>query len=238
MVRLGDRLQWSWFDQKKARRTWKKARRTWSVDHVMTAPGVVSFHLPSGIASRRCLVRIIALACLVLPGGCATPVGVERSDPQSVHRELTGNVLSTGDLSDFSQNVLRLGGITEVAEDDPKAALATIHDAVVTGFAGPNAMFAYAELAFKHAAEGGGRPYYLASAVYAFAYLFPRGMRRQVPSIRVTAGRSSFTILPSPRRSRRRTARGSSSVRAYTNCPLAASTWPSTRAGCCGATCG
>ena len=39
--------------------------------------------------------------------------------------------------------------------------------------AGPNAMFAYAELAFKHASEGGGRPYYLASAVYAFAYLFP-----------------------------------------------------------------
>ena len=33
--------------------------------------------------------------------------------------------------------------------------------------------FAYAELAFKHASEGGGRPYYLASAVYAFAYLFP-----------------------------------------------------------------
>jgi hypothetical protein len=34
-------------------------------------------------------------------------------------------------------------------------------------------MFAYAELAFKHASEGGGRAYYLASAVYAFAYLFP-----------------------------------------------------------------
>jgi pimeloyl-ACP methyl ester carboxylesterase len=36
-------------------------------------------------------------------------------------------------------------------------------------------MFAYAELAFKHASQGGGRPYYLASAVYAFAYLFPDG---------------------------------------------------------------
>jgi hypothetical protein len=90
-----------------------------------------------------------------------------------VHRELTGNVLSTGELSDFTQNVLRLGGFAERVEDDPAAALATIHEAVVTGFAGPNAMFAYAELAFKHASRGGGRPYYLASAVYAFAYLFP-----------------------------------------------------------------
>jgi pimeloyl-ACP methyl ester carboxylesterase len=84
-------------------------------------------------------------------------------------------MLSTGELSQFTQNVLRLGGIAEIAEDDPEAALATIHNAVVSGLAGPNAMFAYAELAFKHASEGGGRPYYLASAVYAFAYLFPDG---------------------------------------------------------------
>ena len=84
-------------------------------------------------------------------------------------------MLSTGELSDFTQNVLRIGGIVELAKDDPEAALATIHDAVITGVAGPNAMFAYAELAFKHASEGGGRPYYLASAVYAFAYLFPDG---------------------------------------------------------------
>jgi hypothetical protein len=90
--------------------------------------------------------------------------------PQSVHRKLTGNVLSTGELSDFTQNVLRLGG-----ESDPETALATIHDAVVTRVAGPNAIFAYSELAFKHASEGGGRPYYLASAVYASAYLFPEG---------------------------------------------------------------
>jgi pimeloyl-ACP methyl ester carboxylesterase len=90
-------------------------------------------------------------------------------------------VLSTGELSDFTENVLRVGGIAEVAEEDPKAALATLHEAVVSGFAGPNTMFAYAELAFKHASEGGGRPYYLASAVYAFAYLFPDG-EEEAPS--------------------------------------------------------
>jgi pimeloyl-ACP methyl ester carboxylesterase len=118
---------------------------------------------------------LCGLWALLLVAGCATPIGVERADSQSVHRELTGNVLSTGELSDFTENVLRLGGIAEQAEDNPEAALATIHDAVVTGVAGPNAMFAYAELAFKHASEGGGRPYYLASAVYAFAYLFPEG---------------------------------------------------------------
>lgn len=116
------------------------------------------------------------MALVLLPGlaaGCATPVGVERVDPQTVHRQLTGNVLSTGELSDFSQNTLRLGGIAELAEDDPVAALAKIHDFVISGTAGPILLFTYAELAFKHASEGGGQPYYLASAVYAFAYLFP-----------------------------------------------------------------
>jgi hypothetical protein len=134
---------------------------------------------PETKSARRLLGRSGAAVVLVLlalvASGCATPVGVEREDSQSVHRELTGNVLSTGALSDFTENLLRLGGIAEVAEDDPKAALATIHDAVITGIAGSNAMFAYAELAFKHASEGAGAPYYLASAVYAFAYLFPEG---------------------------------------------------------------
>jgi pimeloyl-ACP methyl ester carboxylesterase len=123
---------------------------------------------------RRHPAALLAVLALLL-AGCATPVGVERADSQSVHRELTGNVLSTGELSDFTQNVLRLGGVAEAAEDDPEAALARIHDAVATGLAGPNARFAYVEIAFKHASEGGGRPYYLASAVYAFAYLFPEG---------------------------------------------------------------
>jgi hypothetical protein len=127
-----------------------------------------------GSANTR-LAPLCGVLALLLAAGCATPVEVERSDPPSVHRELTGNVLSTGELSDFTQNLLRLGGIAGFAEDDPEAALATLHDAVTTGIAGPNAMFAYAALAFKHASEGGGRPYYLASAVYAFAYLFPDG---------------------------------------------------------------
>jgi hypothetical protein len=109
--------------------------------------------------------------CLL--SGCATPVGVERTDAQSVHRQLTGNVLSTGELSDFTQNSLRSAGLSELAEDDPQAALAEGHEFLVKGIAGPNALFALSELAFKSAIDGGGQPYYLATAVYAFAYLFP-----------------------------------------------------------------
>jgi pimeloyl-ACP methyl ester carboxylesterase len=129
----------------------------------------------------RDLHRWRALALLVwtvlapcLAGGCSTPVGVERADAQSVHRQLTGNVLSTGELSDFTQNSLRSAGLSDLAEDDPQAALAAGHEFLVRGMAGPNMLFALSELAFKSAIEGGGQPYYLASAVYAFAYLFPK----------------------------------------------------------------
>ena len=84
------------------------------------------------------LAALFGLVALLLASGCATPIGVERADPQSVHRELTGNVLSTGELSDFTQNVLRIAGIADIAEDDPAAALATLHEAITTGVAGPN----------------------------------------------------------------------------------------------------
>ena len=132
-----------------------------------------SRHHPGRGSARAAL--LLALLAVLLAAGCATPVGVERADQQSIHRELTGNVLSTGELSDYTQNVLRLGGIAELAEADPDAALAALHEAVTTGIAGPSAMFAYAELAFKRASEGGGRALYLAAAVYAYAYLFPDG---------------------------------------------------------------
>jgi hypothetical protein len=35
------------------------------------------------------LATLWGLLALLLATGCATPVGVERADPQSVHRELT-----------------------------------------------------------------------------------------------------------------------------------------------------
>ena len=171
------------------------------------------------------LARLCGLLALLLAAGCATPIGVDRADPQSVHRELTGNVLSTGELSEFTQNVLRIGGMADVAEDDPATALAAIHEAVITGVAGPNAMFAYAELAFKHASEGGGRPYYLASALYAFAYLFPDD-ESEAPSPFDPRYRWAVELYNLALTKAFETAGGrrSSYVRAYTSCPSAAST--------------
>jgi hypothetical protein len=85
------------------------------------------------------------------------------------------------------------------------------HDAVTTGLAGPNAMFAYAEVAFKHASEGRRSLLYLASAMYAFAYLFP-DEKGKAPSPFDPRYRwaGELYISPSRRPSRRRVAGGSS----------------------------
>src|SRR5262249_59378526 len=45
----------------------------------------------------------------------------------------------------------------------------------VAGNAGRDELFALAELSFLHAEQTGKREYYLASAVYAYALLFPSG---------------------------------------------------------------
>ena len=80
-----------------------------------------------GSMTRRQLSIALLVFTLPLAGGaCARPVGAVRVDAQKVQRELTGNVLSTGDLSRSTRNILFLHGISERFADDPEAALDTV----------------------------------------------------------------------------------------------------------------
>jgi hypothetical protein len=72
---------------------------------------------------------------------CAAPVTVERVDPRSVHRELTANVLTVGEESGASRNVLYRWDLTERFESDPEGALAQLHAAVADGRAGRDELF-------------------------------------------------------------------------------------------------
>src|SRR5262249_40708059 len=118
-------------------------------------------------------IRLIFLALLIV--ACGAPVTVERVDPRTVHRELTANVLTVGEESDASRIVLDRWDLTERFQSDPEGTLAQLHAAVVGERAGRDELFALAELSFLHAEQTGKREYYLASAVYAYALLFPSG---------------------------------------------------------------
>ena len=93
-------------------------------------------------------------------------------DAQEVHRTLTANVLSTGDVSAFSIQVLQRTGLTERYRQDRPEALAALH-AMRQDTQESEALFALAELSFYHAHESLDRRYAAAALVYAYAYLFP-----------------------------------------------------------------
>jgi hypothetical protein len=74
------------------------------------------------MTSRQLSIALLVFALPLAAGACARSVGAVRE----VQRELTGNVLSTGDLSRSTRNILFLHGISERFADDPEAALDTV----------------------------------------------------------------------------------------------------------------
>jgi pimeloyl-ACP methyl ester carboxylesterase len=117
---------------------------------------------------------IVLLALAIVFAACASsPVGVTHVDPSDVHRRLTRSAISTRQLSDHTHNVLLEANLDALFERDPEKALEHLHDLAVSGSGGPPQLFAAAEASFLHAERSRKRPYYLAAAVYAWAYLFP-----------------------------------------------------------------
>jgi pimeloyl-ACP methyl ester carboxylesterase len=116
---------------------------------------------------------MIAIACFALfASGCATPVGVKRLDEQAAHRELNADILSTGKPSDYSTQILERSALTDSFKNDPQGVLAELN----SGLGKPDErdrLFALSELSFAYAKESRNQSYYLASAAYAYAFLFP-----------------------------------------------------------------
>jgi pimeloyl-ACP methyl ester carboxylesterase len=122
--------------------------------------------------SRKSWTFGLAIIAL-FASACATPVGVSRLDEQAAYRELNANVLSTGRPSAYSTQILERTALSERFMSDPQAVLAELNSGL--GHADErDRLFALSELSFAHAADSGNQSYYLASAVYAYAFLFPQ----------------------------------------------------------------
>lgn len=115
----------------------------------------------------------IALAIIALfASGCATPVGVSRLNEQAAHRKLNPNVLSAGKPSAYSTQILERTALGQRYKKEPEAVLAELN----SGLGKPDErdrLFALAELSFAHAESSHHQSYFLASAAYAYAFLFP-----------------------------------------------------------------
>ena len=113
------------------------------------------------------LSAILLLAC-----ACATPIGVTHVDSQAMYRSLTSNVLSSDHPSQYSEQLLTRLGLVERFEKDPEIVLAALR--------GPGEglsreyLFVLSELSFYHATKTQKPEYFLASAVYAWAFVLGR----------------------------------------------------------------
>lgn len=124
----------------------------------------------------------MSVGVAVLATGCAPLVGVKHLSSRNANRAMTSNVLSTDDLSAPTRIALRRHNLIEQFDDKPEDAIAQLHRAVVSQGVPNDDLFALAELSFFFAEKSHKTQYYLAAAVYSFAYLFPED-----PTLRPTA---------------------------------------------------
>lgn len=130
------------------------------------------------ISLRRLQPVLVGCLLIAVLGGCASPVGVRRVDPRAVQRELAESVLTSDRMSAQTRNVLRIADLEEDAEDRPEEVIALVHHVLLQNVQrgdpiARQALISLAELAFRHASESGDRSYFLATALYAWIFLFP-----------------------------------------------------------------
>jgi pimeloyl-ACP methyl ester carboxylesterase len=148
-------------------------------------------------APRRRLV-LLGVLCLAL-AACAGPVGTTRVDPKVVLRELDQSAITSGKPSLPTRNVLFERGLFEAFDERPEAAIAELHRVMVATQGNEDVLFALAELSFLHGQAANKSQYYLAAAVYAYAFLFPEktgdaGPGRFDPRLRTAANLYNWAL--------------------------------------------
>jgi len=138
---------------------------------------------PKGLSKNRAqeLSRFVfAVLLLGVFCACVAPIGVQKISSHRAQRDLTRSVLSSGELSEKAQILLRRTNQEQEWKSNPAGVLADLHELIISE---PTivlsidrrirALDSLAELAFAHADETKDRRYYLAAAMYAWFYMFP-----------------------------------------------------------------
>ena len=122
---------------------------------------------------RQLMVVVILLVALTVLGACASPVSVLQLNPQTMQRSLDASALTSNRLSETTRIVLRRRSLLTLFDRDPGAAISTLQALLPARQAERTDLFALAETSYLLGRRTGDRGRFLASAVYAFAYLFP-----------------------------------------------------------------
>ena len=126
--------------------------------------------------SRPFCRRLGLLACLLFAlAACGAPVKVDRVGLRTAYDDLNRTALSSDQLSEATRTVLRRAALLEVFDSRPDDAITALRaQAIATGMHWPD-LYALAELNYYEGRRTKSKAMLLASALYAYAVLFPTG---------------------------------------------------------------
>jgi hypothetical protein len=116
-----------------------------------------------------------AAGLLLLLAACAAPVQVDRVDLRSAYDELNRTALSSDQLSEVTRTVLRRAALLDDFDAQPDAAIVALRaQAIASGMPWPD-LYALSEMSYYEGRRTKSKAMLLASALYAYAVLFPAG---------------------------------------------------------------
>src|SRR5437762_1438766 len=124
-----------------------------------------------------------------MPAGASAARTIARGVPPPRQQKPANSTITTSHASPrrgcrgaATRNVLYRRGLYAPYEHEPAVVIAALHRAVAQGTAGHDEISALAELSFQHAQRTRDRSYFLAAAIYAYAFLFP-GPNHAAPDV-------------------------------------------------------
>jgi pimeloyl-ACP methyl ester carboxylesterase len=108
--------------------------------------------------------------------GCATTMGVKKTDPRQVYEQITISAINQDNFSIFSHDVLIRYNLVKAFKDDPKEVLLLLHRKAEQG-GRRDVLFALAELNYlagmrsRKSRKQQSHSYFFASTLYAYFYL-------------------------------------------------------------------
>jgi pimeloyl-ACP methyl ester carboxylesterase len=132
-------------------------------------PYEIFMHRGTGLV----VATVFALGALLTLAACSTPINVSRVSAETVDQELTAYALSADKPSTSTRIIMGRHNLLDKYDRSPKTALARLHQIYLGPVGTRDDAFTLAELSFLYAKGTANRTYYLASALYAYAFLFP-----------------------------------------------------------------
>jgi hypothetical protein len=128
---------------------------------------------PSTDSIRRRTGPLFCLLLALILAACGAPVRVDRVDLRTAYEEINRTALSSDQLSEATRTVLRRAALLDTFEANPAAAIEALRAQAIANGMYWRDLYALAELNYQEGRRTKSKTMLLASALYAYAVLFP-----------------------------------------------------------------